>query len=134
MPAKHTGHLAEHARKRHNQTLQRAQKTLTELADAGEPVTIARLANHAGVSRSWLYTQPELLTRIEQLRCERSRTSTTRPTHNTRASMESLHRRLELAQQHIRQLRAENHQLRDELARAHGQLRAAACDRRDLQL
>jgi hypothetical protein len=52
MPADHTHHLAEHARQRHDQTLQRAQQTLTELTDAGEHVTVAQLANQAGVSRS----------------------------------------------------------------------------------
>ena len=44
----------------------------------------------------------------------------------SRASDESLRRRLELAHQKITQLRAENQQLRRDLAAAHGQLRAAA--------
>jgi hypothetical protein len=67
MPADHTHHLAEHARQRHDQTLQRAQQTLTELTDAGEQVTVALLAARAKVSRSWIYTQPELRNRLRQL-------------------------------------------------------------------
>jgi hypothetical protein len=47
----------------------------------------------------------------------------------SRASDESLRRRLELAHHKITQLRAENQQLRHDLAAAHGQLRAAAASR-----
>ena len=43
----------------------------------------------------------------------------------TRASDESLRQRLALAHDRIGELRAENQRLRDALAHAHGQLRAA---------
>ncbi|MGH3970291.1 MAG: DUF6262 family protein [Mycobacterium sp.] len=124
MPADHAHHLAQHARQRHECTLQRASETLTALAEGGGPVSIAALATRAGVSRSWIYTQPELRDRIEQLQQSSSRIS--RRTDGThRASDESLRRRLDLAHQRITQLRKENHQLREAVAHAHGQLRAA---------
>lgn len=124
MPADHTHHLAEHARQRHDQTLQRAQRTLTELTDAGEHVTVARLANQAGVSRSWIYTQPALLGRIQQLQQHRTSADFVRITI-TQATDDSLRQRLALAHERINQLRTENQQLRDALAHAHGQLRTA---------
>lgn len=124
MPADHPRHLAEHARQRHQQTLQRAQQTLTELADAGEPVTVARLANRAGVSRSWIYTQPALRDQIRQHQQHRASAGRARDT-GTRATDDSLRQRLALAHERINQLRTENQQLRDGLAAAHGQLRAA---------
>jgi hypothetical protein len=96
MPADHTHHLAEHARQRHDQTLQRAQQTLTELADTGEQVTVALLANQAGVSRSWIYTQPALLDRIRQLQQHRASAGFVRDTI-TRATDDSLRQRLALA-------------------------------------
>ena len=124
MPADHAHHLAEHARQRHERTLQRASETLTTLVEAGEPVSIAVLASRASVSRSWIYTQPELLERIEQL--QQVSCLIGRGANNAhRASDESLRRRLALAHQRITQLRNENQQLREALARAHGQLRAA---------
>jgi hypothetical protein len=43
----------------------------------------------------------------------------------TRATDDSLRQRLALAHERINQLRTENQQLRDALAHAHGQLRAA---------
>lgn len=124
MPADHTHHLAEHARQRHDQTLQRAQQTLTELTDAGEHVTVARLANQASVSRSWIYTQPALLDRIQQLQQHRTSADFVRNTV-TQATDASLRQRLALAHERINQLRTENQQLRDALAHAHGQLRTA---------
>lgn len=125
MPADRAHHLAQHARQRHERTLQRASETLTALADSGGPVSVAALATRAEVSRSWIYTQPELRDRIEQLQQVSSLSG--RGANNAhRASDESLRRRLALAHQRITQLRNENQQLREALARAHGQLRAAS--------
>jgi hypothetical protein len=117
------GSLAEHARRRHEQTLQRARRALDALAASGGPVTVSRLTREGTVSRSWIYTQPELLDLLEQLRHGGDRM--VRPAPNSRASDESLRRRLDLAHQRIAQLRADNHELREMLARAHGELRAA---------
>lgn len=125
MPANHAAqHLAEHARQRHHQTLQRAQQALTELADAGEQATVALLADRAGVSRSWIYTQPTLRDRLRQLQQHHTSAGLVRDTV-TRATDDSLRRRLALAHERINQLRTENQHLRDALAHAHGQLRAA---------
>jgi hypothetical protein len=124
MPADHTRHLAEHARQRHDQTLQRAQQTLTELADAGQPVTVAQLADKAGVSRSWIYTQPTLRDQIRQLQQHHTSAGFVRDSV-TRATDDSLRQRLALAHERINQLRTETQQLRDALAHAHGQLREA---------
>jgi len=124
MSAERGHHLAEHARQRHQQTLDRARQALAEMADAGEPVTAALVARRAGVSRSWIYSQPELRDRIQQLRSHRAAADTARDTV-TRASDDSLRQRLVLAHERINRLRQENQQLRDALAHAHGQLRAA---------
>ncbi|HHW51586.1 MAG TPA: transposase, partial [Pseudoclavibacter sp.] len=75
----------------------------------------------AGVSRSWIYTQPDLLERIHTL--SNGRTSDSSGPAAQRASVASLQRRLELAHDRVRQLTAENEQLRDELAHAYGRLR-----------
>jgi chromosome segregation ATPase len=123
MPADHQ-RLADHARQRHHDTLHRAERTLAELADAGQPVTVALLADRAGVSRSWIYTQPELHNRIKQL--QQHLASADLAHHAvTRASDDSLRQRLAMAHERINQLRTENQQLRAALAHVHGQLREA---------
>lgn len=123
MPADHVDRLAQHARGRHEQTLQQARAALTSMASNGDAITVSLLASTAGVSRSWIYTQPELRGEIERLQAQ-TRTGTPRRETGDGASDESLRRRLDLAHQRIAQLRAENQQLRESLARAHGQLRA----------
>src|SRR5919106_4442704 len=59
--------------------------------------------------------------RIEQLQQKRTRISSRTGQTSSRASEESLRRRLTLAHHRLAQLRTENQQLRDELARAHGE-------------
>jgi chromosome segregation ATPase len=124
MPADHAHHLAEHARGRHHQALERAETALTEMADTGEPITPARLAARAGVSRSWIYSQPTIRDRIQQLQRHQADSATNRQTA-TRASDDSLRHRLAAAHERIAELRRENQELRNALAHAHGQLRAA---------
>jgi predicted nucleic acid-binding Zn-ribbon protein len=114
--------LAANARRRSEQTLQKAQDAITAMAARGDTVTVASLAKCAEVSRSWIYTQPELRERIEQLH----QAAPARPPRSaaaSRASLDSLKRRLELAHQRIAQLRDENRQLRHAVEQLHGQLR-----------
>jgi len=131
--ADRTARLAQHARTRHEQALERARDALTALAAGGGTVTIAALAATAGVSRSWIYSQPALRDQIEQLRSGTPRPGPSdRQAAGSQASTESLRRRLALAHQCIQQLREENQQLRQSLARAHGQRRAASITQNSL--
>jgi hypothetical protein len=121
MRADNTHRLRIASRERAERTLARAVEALNTMADG--TVTVARLAAAAGVSRSWIYTQPQLVEQIERLaRTQPHVPSTDRPAAQ-RASSASLQRRLDLAHQRVRQLTEENEQLRDELARAYGRLR-----------
>ncbi|MBK7723458.1 MAG: transposase [Austwickia sp.] len=96
MTADHIQQLTTHARRRSEQTQRRARQALAALAGSGQDVTVAVLAKNAGVSRSWVYTQPDLLERVEELRHASARATKTSPPAG-RASLESLNRRLELA-------------------------------------
>ena len=110
MRADNTDRLRAAPQERAERTLARAVEALNTMADG--TVTVARLAAAAGVSRSWIYTQPQLLKQIEALTRTRPHVlSTDRPAAQ-RASSASLHRRLDLAHQRVRQLSAENEQLR----------------------
>jgi hypothetical protein len=127
MRADNTSHLTAAAQQRSHQARIRAEDALTQLIAARQPLTVAGLARVAGVSRSWLYTQPDLLEQLQQRSSDQSTHSTTL----TRASDASLQRRLELAHQRITQQTEEIRKLRDQLARAHGDLRTATSVRRD---
>ncbi len=53
-------HLLAAAQRRRADTLERARKALQALGETGQRRTVTQIAAHAGVSRSWLYAQPEL--------------------------------------------------------------------------
>jgi predicted RNase H-like nuclease (RuvC/YqgF family) len=101
---------------------ERARGALAQLDRRGQPVTFRAVASEAGVSARFLYGHPELRAAIEQLRAEQQRLRP-RPTTRERASEESLRSRLRGMLEENKRLRAENAQLREELALAHGKVR-----------
>src|SRR5882672_11278691 len=67
-PPVHPDPLTEAAARRHELTRAKAVQALRELDRAGTPVTFAAVAQAAGISRSWLYTQPDISSHIRRLR------------------------------------------------------------------
>jgi hypothetical protein len=123
MRADNSAHLIAAARQRSAATRRRAASTLRRLDAAGQPISFDALAREAQVSRSWLYAQPDLRAEIERLRDQRKPRLQHRIPDRQRATDASLRSRLELATERIRQLQAENRQLRDALAQALGERR-----------
>jgi hypothetical protein len=124
MRADNSRHLIAAARHRAIATRKRAIAALRRMDKAGTPITFDAVAKQAKVSRSWLYNQPDLRTEVERLRARSNPAPTGRPVpHRHRASDASLLRRLESAAARIKQLEADNQQLREALALALGQRR-----------
>jgi hypothetical protein len=110
---------------RRSQAAQARAKTALRALDArGEPITFQAVAHAAGVSRQWLYTQPELRDEIEQLRAADSNPEGRPVPARERASENSLRHR-------NRALLEENHRLRAELAAVKDELAVALGDLRD---
>ncbi len=121
MKADNSSHLAKAARSRAELTRRRALTTLRHLAETDQTITVSVLAQRAGVSRSWLYTQADLLAQIR----EDYPTRAAPPIPPRQAASDgSLRQRLRLAHQRIRELEADNQQLRHALAQALGDQRA----------
>lgn len=126
MPANNAHHLALAARRRAEQARQRATAALRRMHTTGQPINFDSLAREAGVSRSWLYTQPDLRLDIERRRRRhRPASAQTVPPERQRASDASLLQRLHAATERIHRLEHDNQQLRDALARALGERRTA---------
>jgi hypothetical protein len=125
MRADNTRHIVDAARHRHELTRSKAIQALRALDAEGARVTFEIVARAATVSRSWLYAQPDIRTEIERLRAAGRRAPATPVPVRQRSSDASLLRRLETATQRIRQLSEENRQLRELLAQALGEQRAA---------
>ena len=105
MPADNSRHLRAAARRRSNDTRQRAVKALRRLDATGAPITFDTVAREAAVSRSWLYAQTDMRHEIERRR-DRPRTASpaTVVPERQRATDASLLRRLEAATERIKRL------------------------------
>ena len=118
--------LTEAAAQRHELTRAKAVQALRELNRAGTPVTFAGVAKAAGISRSWLYTQPDISGQIRRLR---QGTNPAGPAGGIpaaqRATDASLRARLAAAIERNKQLADENARLRRQLAHALGDQRSS---------
>ena len=118
--------FSEAASRRHELTRSRAIQALRELDRAGTPVTFAGIAQAAGVSRSWLYTQPDISSQIRRLRQNTDGTGSAGAVPaSQRTTDASLRARLTAALDRNKQLADENARLRRQLARALGDQRSA---------
>jgi hypothetical protein len=126
MRADNSRHLVSAARKRAERTRRRAVTTIRRLADNAGKVSFETVAEEAGVSRSWLYAQPDLRAQIEQLRASNPHKPAAAPPARQRATDNSLLRRLEAATDRIRHLEQQNRELQSALAQALGEHRQAA--------
>ena len=125
MRADNTAHLIAAASRRHELARSKAIRAVRELDAAGTTVTFESVARTAGVSRSWLYTQPDIRGEVLRLRgLDRRAPGTSVPARH-RSSDASLMRRLEATTARNRELAQDNQRLRHQLAQALGQLRAA---------
>jgi len=117
--------LAAAAARRHELTRAKAIQALRELDRAGTPVTFASIATAAGISRSWLYTQPDISDQIRRLRKNPDGAGSAGAIPaGQRATDASLRARLTAAVGRNKQLAHENARLRRQLARALGDQRS----------
>ena len=121
--------LREAAQARHEATLHRAKNALAAMTRRGTPVTFRSVAETAGVSRSWLYSQQELREEINRLR-HRSQGRPGLLPSAERATVDSLRQQMRTYRDEITRLQTENQELRNELARRLGADRAAAVTKR----
>jgi Family of unknown function (DUF6262) len=125
MRADNTPYLITAASRRHELARSKAIRAVRELDAAGTTVTFESVARAAGVSRSWLYTQPDIRGKVRRLRDLSCRAPGTPVPARHRSSDASLLRRLEATTARNRELAQDNQRLRHQLAQALGQLRAA---------
>jgi uncharacterized protein DUF6262 len=110
--------LAAFQRQRSAQRRNAVLGAIRELDRAGQPITVAGVAALAGVDRSYIYDQVDLLEEIRQRRAMPVRPAP-RPAAE-RATIESLQARLTSAHEEIARLKAENRKLRERVAIALG--------------
>ena len=114
--------LVEAAARRTLDAEQRVRATIRQLDTDDATVSFAAVAEHARVSRAFLYAHAELRAEIEALRSIGTAAPARLPVRQ-RASDTSLRARLRAALD-------ENQRQREELALAHGRVRELELDRR----
>lgn len=124
MLADNSHHLITAARRRHDDAHQRANEAIRVAAARGEAVSATAMALRAGVSRAFLYANPEFIEAIRELGNGGHTPQRHAVPGRENATEASLQRRLEALAQRNRELRSENQDLRRRLEVAHGQLRA----------
>ena len=118
-PADNSRFLIEATKRRHAEARERSESAIAAAASGTTQPTVVAISQAAGVSRSWLYTQPDLLAAITQLRTRGSgRRSSIQP-----ASSDSTRRRLETALARNKELRRRIDRLTTQLEAVHGELR-----------
>jgi Family of unknown function (DUF6262) len=120
MRADNSRHLLASARRRSEDARRRTLATLRRIDSTAGPVSFDTVARQAGVSRSWLYTQPAIRAEIERLRERRSPLPARAVPQRQRISDASLRSRLAEANARVGELQAENQRLRTALAEALG--------------
>jgi hypothetical protein len=125
MPPDHAAPLAAVAKRKRHRARERAHAALRELDRRGETISFQAVARSGGVSRQWLYEQPELRAEIERLRA-RHPPGAPRVPDAERAREASLRQRNTTLLTENQRLREENTGLKAELALAYGEQRAAA--------
>ena len=123
-PADNRAHLAAAAARRSLETRERATHALRRLDAAGTPITFAAVSDEAGISRSWLYRNPDIRTEIQRLRSATQQTGLPAAPSAERATDASLHQRLETLLGDNRALRDDNRELHDQVAALLGNKRA----------
>jgi hypothetical protein len=118
-----SAHLAAAAQRRHELARSKTIQALRELERSGAPVTFETVAHTATVSRSWLYTQPDIREQIHRLREATRAAPTPAIPDRQRSTDPSLIARLEAAHARIAQLTEDNQRLRRQLAHALGEQR-----------
>jgi hypothetical protein len=126
-PADNSSHLVDATRRRSAHARKQAERVIAAAHDDTQPVNVAAIAKSAGVSRSWLYTQPDLIAAIRQIQHRQPAPVRTGPQP---ASAASLQNRLDTALSRIKQLRADNAALTRQLETAFGEIRRLSAQTR----
>jgi hypothetical protein len=112
--------LAAFQRERSAQRRGAVTAAIRKLDRTAQPITVAGVAALAGVDRSYIYSQRDLLEQIRQRRSTTPLKLAPRPAAES-STVASLQARLASAHEEIARLKTENRSLRERLAAALGQ-------------
>ena len=115
--------IRDAAQRKHDRCLESVTRAIREADRLGNPVTVLAIAKAAGVSASWIYTQPEVFAAIRTRRDKAGRTEDSSAPSYQRAGSSSQQKRIDLLNARLKQAMDDVERLRRELAAVHAELR-----------
>lgn len=118
--------LKNAARRKAEMTRQQVEETLRQMTQGKkqQPINFKTVAEAAGVSTAWLYAQQDIRERITHLRRQQVPHAQVEIPKSERASDESKDRLIAVLRQQVKELRAQNADLRKQLETAYGLVHA----------
>lgn len=111
--------IVQLAKDKSEKTRIRVEKTISEMALKEEKINFNSVAQKANVSKSWLYKQKDIRTRVETLRGIQISELTPRKPSKSPRSEDVL---IKTLKSRIKALEEENERLKDQVQKLHGKL------------
>lgn len=112
--------LRESAQRKRQATFEKVERGIQQLIKDKTPINFNTVTKASGVSKAWLYKEPEVKARIEKLRAQSSGTRKIPP--KQQASDKSKDALIKTLKDRIKRLVAENQELRQQNQVAYGQV------------
>jgi DNA repair exonuclease SbcCD ATPase subunit len=112
--------LRESAQKKRQETFEKVERGIQQLIKEKRRINFNTVVEASGVSKAWLYKEPEVKSRIEQLRAQSTGTKKIPPRQQT--SDKSKDALIKTLKDRIKRLVAENQELRQQNQVAYGQV------------
>lgn len=120
---RNTAGLKENAEMKRQATLAKAETAIQRLIGENQPITFDGVAQAAGISRAWLYKEPEMRARLLSLRSQNQpRPSVPTVQRATDASKDAM---LYALREQVRKYRKENEEVKRQIEVAYGLVQAA---------
>jgi hypothetical protein len=114
--------LRKAAQDKRNQAIQRAEKGIRQLLKDGKEINFRTVARAAGVSLDFLYSHPDLRTRIQTLRAQATNTASAKREDEPPGEGTVIHTLTQSLRRERIARREEVHDLEQKLAAAHGEI------------
>ena len=121
MLKRNTSGLEAHAQQKRESALKRTEEAITRLIKDKRPVNFKTVSEESGVSRTWLYKEPEIKAKINQIKNQKST-----PSRSKKGAFNNLNNQpIDISQidelkTKIRKLETENYTLRNHLEVVYG--------------
>lgn len=113
--------LEAHAQQKRESALKRTEEAIAKLIQEKRPVNFKTVSEESGVSRTWLYKEPDIKARINQIKNKQSSEPRSRQNATTNSDYQTIDKSsIDELKQKIKKLETENYALRNHLEVVYG--------------